>query len=378
MTTSPALRMSLWIVPIVIAVCALMILPAGAFLQGHERSSGSQAATATGAPAARTVALPHATIPANPWTHPTASAPAPSGRNSALISGVQNLLSSGKVPTNAIYLPNYRLLNSPASNPKSAISLYYSGSPAPMGVGDFGLDGIGSYEYNTTSIQGSFTLKNYNATAGGLYEDTGAYYWDGLSPNANIGPYQSGIQLNTVEYNVSIPGSTTASFWTQNVLDLNGNSMQFIDNVWNFSGGGLNPGTLYSYNGTPVYPQFYYDYGPILPLTFPVTVNLYNNASIVNGRTEVTFGYAIGEGGKVYHGIYDPVVFNSKSAPNPAVFQVNGFNLSPAGALYDSELVWTGPGAGSHARTLLATRQIVSNNSTIVTVSACARLTGLS
>jgi len=342
--------------PGVILVALLMVVSAGAVvasLSGGESTSATPSLpgpTSSLSPSAspRTPNLPNfpsafpsvgSALPSSAYS-PSSLAPvggAPLGKpastlpfsvsnpqTAAFVQQVNHAIAAGTVPRYAAYLPNYNLYAHPISDPSQIVSPRYTTFPAPMGLGDFGLNGGGSYVNYTPSFDGQFTLSAYNATAGGLYEDTGAYYWDGLSPNQGVSPYQSGVQLNTVMTNVSIPGSTTAAFWTQNVIDFQQGQLTFVDNVWNFSALALNLGTIYSGNGSVVPGNFYYDLGPKIPLTFPIAVNLYNNASVVNGRTQVTFGYAIGESGHVYHGVYDTVVFNSISAPLPADFMVNG------------------------------------------------------
>ncbi len=371
MAALPSVRKAVWALPIVFVIAALMVLPAGAFA-GAQSTAGSSQTSASGS------GVHSAAVGSTPWggnfaaakgsfpTVPTSTpfspghyspgSPGASPQSTAglaatsTVTSVLNSISTGRVPSYAAYLPNYNLLAHPASNPGQLISPFYTASPAPMGVGDLGIGSGGPYQYWTPSFDGQFTLNSYNATAGQLYEDTGGYYWNGLPANQASSPYQSGVQLNTVTTNVSIPGSTTAAFWTQNVIDFSGHQLQFIDNVWNFSGPSLNPGTLYSYNGTFVSGQFYYDLGPTMPLAFPVTIALYNNVSNnPSGRSQVTFGYRVTEPGHVFAGVYDTVVFNSIAPPLPADFLVNGNTATPIGAFYDSELVFTGPGAGSNA-----------------------------
>ncbi len=271
-----------------------------------------------------------------------------------LESTLQGVL-SGEVPASETYLPDLALLEQPVSEPSQVLSPTYTVSPAPMGIADFGLSATGPYSFATPEVLGEVQLSSYNASAGPLYEDTGAEYWDGLSPNAAVTPWQSGVQLNTVVTNVSYPGSNVGVFWTQNVLDFSGSTLQLVDNLWNFSGpsGALLPGTLASYNGTYVSGDFYYDSGPTLPLAFPLSIDLYNNASTVDNRTTVSFGYRITEGSSVFAGTYDTVVFNSRpSAQLPLLtpeYKVDGEALNPFGLLDDAELVFAGPGAGSNA-----------------------------
>lgn len=318
---------------------SLPSLPSNDLLSGPLASGGSPTAPTTGL--------------ASFWTNPPAGFS--SNPAAAVLERTAGLIANGSIPISSAYLPNPQLFTDPLAHPSDVVSPTYEVSPAPMGLADFGLGPTGAgYRVATSGVEGSLTLSGYNASAGPLYEDTAAS-WNGLAPNTMVTPWQSGIQLNTVVTNVSYPGSNHGVFWTQNVVDISGSTIQFIDNVWNFtnSAASLQAGTLYSYNGTPVYPEFYYDLGPTVPLSFPVSISLYNNVSNVLNRTTVSFSYRIVEGASVYQGTYDTVVFNS--TPTGAVplltpqYVVDGSTFNPVGLLYDAELVFGGPGGGSNA-----------------------------
>ena len=80
-----------------------------------------------------------------------------------------------------------------------------------------------------------------------------------LSTNGSQNTF--GVQLNAVTNDTTVGGTSTESFWAENVLYFNYPSpgtITFLDNIWNFSSPAvsLTPGTLYSYNGTPVYPEY--------------------------------------------------------------------------------------------------------------------------
>ncbi len=389
----------MWLLPIVLVVCALMLSPAGGLLAARSASSAtlaaslSAAASTGGTGSMHLPSLLHSSLPsspAGPAIAPTLLADA-SGFNGGLsaspspplgarsggsnapsgvpavatdvasstpgwVASVDQSIADGQVPASAAYLPSLSLLNEHVSTPSQAVSPIVTVSPAPMGIADFGLSANGPYSVYTQGVAGGIQLSGYNATAGTTYETTGAYYWDGLSPNAVVTPWQSGVQLNTVLNNVSYPGSDIGAFWTQNVLDFSGSTLQFIDNVWNLSspGAAMEYGTIYSGNGVLVPGELYYDYGPTLPLSFPLTINLYNNASIIDGRSALTFGYRVVEGATVYTGVYDTVVFNSQpTVVDPLLtpdYLISGFNLAPDNFLLDdAELVFGGPGGGSNA-----------------------------
>ena len=264
-------------------------------------------------------------------------------------------LRSGRLSVSDAYLPNLNLLQHPSLDPAESIAPSFSVSPAPMGIADFGLSTRSVYTIVTPDVLGELNLTSYNATGGSAYETTSNYYWNGLGPNSVATPWQSGVQLNTVVTNVSYPGSDTGVFWTQNVLDFSGNRVQFIDNVWNFSAANANlaNGTLFSFNGTLVPDAYYYDLGPTFPVTYPLSIDLYNNASISSGRTTVKFGYRISEASNVFTGVYDTVVFHSLPTPSEPLltpgFKVDGSAPTPFGLLYDAELIFAGPGGGTNA-----------------------------
>jgi len=411
MVVSSVARKKVWVLPIVLCIAGLMVLPASAVLAQHAGPSAPVSGAAStrvalgqappasalvpGLPGSASPTIPglsgphlpklpglpasgvHPTSPSNA-SHPSGSTPASASGlglanlsadlarinatfakvpGSAAVAETARLIAEGVVPAQDAYLPNLHLLSQPATSP---VTPSYNVSPGPMGLADLGLGASGAYSVYTPGVLGALSLDGYNATAGSLYEDTGAYYWDGLSPNAEATPWQSGVQLNTVVTNISYPGSNTGVYWTQNVVDFSGDQLQFIDNVWNFTGpnASMNASTLYSYNGSWIVGDYYYDVGPVLPLAFPLTIDLYNNASNVGGRSTVTFGYRVTEGTSVYTGTYDTVVFNSMPTSGVPLltpdFLIDGYQpvytAGPyQGPLYDAELVFGGPGGGSNA-----------------------------
>jgi hypothetical protein len=378
-------RKSWWVLPIVFAICAVMVLP-GAAILAPARSGGASAASSSVAPATTPSkamgSFSTASLQAGDKLTPSSSLSntvLPSTATASSLSQYTGALSSlartgsptaglvgalaqserdGQFAPSTAYLPDLSLLESGATSPSQNVGSGYQVSPAPMGISDIGIGGgaLGTpYAYNTSHFLGSITINSANATY------PGAFYFMGPESDGYYNtPYEFGIQLNTVVSNISIPGSNDSVWWTQNVVALNGNTLTFEDNVWNFSSssGLLNPGSLYSYNGTAVYPEFYYDYGPTIQLSFPVTIDLYNNASVVNERDQVTFGYRVVDSHGTYDGVYDTVVFNNPWA-SPALgdlappfnpgFQVNGQTLTPLGLNFDAELIFGGPGGGTNA-----------------------------
>ncbi len=386
---------AVWILPIVLVVCGLMVVPASAVLLksgsegaassvspagelgGHVAQGSSVPGSTPGAGIANSFSNPiladHGSVPrATPGQTASAVNAIDSairtletrGGNPASIAMLGRLaagIRDGTISPLVAQLPNINVLLGQTGTPGASVAPFYTTTPAPMGIGDFGV-GTSTYELNTSAIHGSLTLSAYNATGGSLYQDSGAYYWNGQPANSEGSPYDSGIQLNTVLANVTFPGSSSdplgsGVFWTQNVPEFFGNNITFLDNIWNFSAPGavLNTGTLYSYDGVLVPGEFYYDYGPTIPVAFPLTLNLYNNATVNSyGQDVLTYGYRLVEGtapAKVYTGIYDTIIFNSLGGglTLKPQFRIDGYSYTPNGAYFDAELVFCGPADGSNA-----------------------------
>jgi thermopsin len=259
------------------------------------------------------------------------------------------------IPLAAVSLPN---LLGQAQVTDGIVGPSYPVAPAPMGIGTWGVTNTTgtpeAYTLQTTSWEGSITLGSYNSF---WLDNDGAVSTTGTD-NA------FGVQLNAVTSNSTVGDASNDSFWTQNVLYFNlyPGEITFLDNVWNFSSPAvsLTSGTIYSGNGTPVYPEFYYDFGPSFPVTLPVTVHLYLNSSTTDdlsngyGYTTVRFGYDVvntNSGRTEESGVYDTVEFNS-TTPYSQVpvspFLVDGSQVSPTGYLpYDAEIMIGGPGGGT-------------------------------
>jgi hypothetical protein len=382
MSRLSSIQKGVWLLPIVLVVCALMVLP-GASVFGAGQGAASSGASAGASPslADHGAATSSPTGPLSEKTNPSyasslmqqlsgAAAPGvgaaanslaygqalgqiastPGLRDAGALANVANAIRNHQLSPSSVYLPNLNLLASGPQPPGSPFGVGYVTNPAPMGIGDFGWGSSGAYSYNSSHIQGSTTLLSGNATY------PGADYY--ITPPGNTygsynTPYEFGIQLNTVTTNVSVPGGQNGVFWVQNVVALNGNILQFENNIWNWSNvaGIFNASSIISGNGGVHSNAVYYYYGPVITLTFPVTINLYNNLSVVNGRDQVEFGYRVVDGAGTFTGVYDTVVFNSTltpSSPKPE-FEVSGQTLTPIGLHYDSELILGGPGGGSNA-----------------------------
>ena len=230
------------------------------------------------------------------------------------------------------------------------VSPLYTNSPAPMGVGSWGITNtsgnLTGFVLNTSSFEGTATLNNLTTL-----------------DLTNDGPDQYTMQLNTILRNVTLFGNSSFVFWTQNVVlyTAHNHTLSFEDNLWNFSSSAFNltPNSLYSYNGTIVPYSYYYAVGPSLNVSYPFTVHLFLNSSTHNNRNAVYYNYSVISSNGNYGGSYDRIVFNSTHGmPSTfvtpsAYYQINGFQYTPNGFLpYDAEMMLGGPGGGSQTNVL--------------------------
>ena len=321
-----------------VMIATLMALSAFTVLSapmdaGHN-SSGNGTATATTAPSALT------------------------GREAQIS---QALLARG-IPQRDIYLPNLNTGIHRTSN--GFISPSYSTSPAPFGVGAYGIKDVNGNLVPFNLTTGSFAATVNVSTLQDLY----AY---------DDGPTSVSMQLNAVLDNVAIFGHANYSFWTQNVLFYSArtHTVEFLDNLWNFSSPAFffNTSSLYSYNGIPVPPEYYYDVGPSFHVTGPFSVTMYLNTTVIDGRSTVFYNYSITNNGMTSAGSYDQIQFNSTPASDPSYvapapqYLVSGTTITPDGYIpYDAEIMLGGPGDGSTAfmTALNATMQLKYMNST--------------
>lgn len=257
------------------------------------------------------------------------------------------------VPSTDVFVP--RASASPAQVAQShsqghVTPLYGGNNPAPIGLADFGLsadpNGNGSVVpsiLNTPSVLATFAP---NAT--------------GIQP---LYPFSStpdgyGVQLNSVTTSINLFGNATYSFWTQNVVEYLAQSHELIlvTNVWNFSGPSLSSNAIYAHGpyGQQVGTTFYYSEYPILTgVTYPFSIDLWMNNSLVGGRNAVNFTVALNESGTTSVFPYDYVVFNSTANTSGPVaasqYTANGYQYNAFGLTDDFEVILGGPGGGSQA-----------------------------
>ncbi|MGA7923170.1 MAG: thermopsin family protease [Thermoplasmata archaeon] len=246
---------------------------------------------------------------------------------------------------NEVFLPNF---NSKIAMVNGHVSPLYATSPAPMGLGDFGIQekngvNVGTISY-TSSVKAALTLNSINP----IYL-------------AAAGPDQFTIQENTVLTHVDVFGSTDTDYWIQNVpvYYASTHTLVFEDNIWNFS----NPNTYFPPNGIYAHgpasffidDEVYIGVGTVAyNVAPPFTITTYNNATVYNDRPTVFFNYTLTKGTTSVSGSYDFAEFNStggKKATHPApepTYQINGKAPNPTGFLLnDAEIMLGGPGGGS-------------------------------
>lgn len=275
---------------------------------------------------------------------------------------VMSQLESRGIPARYVYLPNF---NSGIHRSGNVITPSYGASPAPMGIGFYGIDNVDGklvpYNLTTSSYEGTVNFSSLQD----LYP-------------LDDGPTSITVQMNAVLDNVALFGNSNYSFWTQNVMFYSArtHSIEFLDNIWNFSSPSFDftQNSLYNYSGYPEAPVFYYALGPIINVTYPFQVSLYLNTTVLNGRSTVFFNYSVSFDGKTHAGTYDRVEFNSIPGSDPSykapqpTYLVSGNTITPTGFIpYDAEIILGGPGGGSTANvySINATMQLQYLNNTV-------------
>ncbi|MGC8657144.1 MAG: thermopsin family protease [Thermoplasmata archaeon] len=248
---------------------------------------------------------------------------------------IGKLLKAKKINPKYMFEPNF---NAVYSKKENIVKPLYTTGPAPMGIAYYGTFDNSTFITNTTSYEAMLNLSSFNASYPG---DT-----------QNGMPNSVSVQLNTVLSNVTLFGNDSYVFWTQNVVEFNGRSMQFIDNIWNFSNSNfeMSMNSMLKHSGI-LSTQYYYAIGPSFNISYPFSLKLYNNATVESNNDAMYFNYSLYTGGKVYSGSYDMVIFSSNSSKTivPPHFEVNGRQYTPTTFIpYDAELIFGGPGDGSN------------------------------
>src|SRR5271170_3802834 len=252
-------------------------------------------------------------------------------------------LKSDNAPMRDVFLPNF---GAQVSTLGGVVTPTYNVSPAPMGLGDIGVQDVSGHDVGTvsytSSVEGSASLSAIDP----LYVTSSA-------------PDVVTIQLNTVLTNVDLFGNTSYDFWIQNVpvYSAGSGTLSFEDNIWNFSSPTFffSSNAIYSHGpyGQVIGNELYASGGPSYHVPTPFTVVTYNNATVLNDRPTIFFNYTVVTTTGRISGSYDQVEFNSSattptSASPPPTFQINGQAVNPTGFLLnDAEIMLGGPGGGS-------------------------------
>lgn len=211
---------------------------------------------------------------------------------------------------------------------------YYSSQPAPMGIGDFGLNGAGQgVVYNTSAFLGDVDIRNLQVDNPGIQSTT-------LT-----------IQLNIVLQ--FYQGGAWYYYWIQDVAFLNttNNQVWFENNIWNFSGSlALNSDSVTG-NGTIYGGEVYIAGalatlpGNLVDLSYPANILLLAKTDISRHLPQVDFEYRDGTKGWV---TYDNVVFPFAYGATDVNYTVNGTGYNPETLYSDAELTLGGPGGGAN------------------------------
>jgi len=220
----------------------------------------------------------------------------------------------------------------------------YRSAPAPIGVSDLGIGPSGPYTYGTKSFEGNVTFDSFQT-----FTPTNISDADYATPDWAL------LQLNTVAVNVSSLASSDGTFWVQNGVHLNGTTLQFEDNVWDFTTSSLvlPSSTLQGTLGKISAGEVYLGILPALTVRLPFSIDLVNTlSSEVDGQTVVQLGYVLTDQGVTTSKVYDTVTFNGSQHAGAPQFEVNGSTPNAAGYLDDAELVLGGNGDGANANFL--------------------------
>jgi hypothetical protein len=212
----------------------------------------------------------------------------------------------------------------------------YSHEPAPTGIADFGVTGVGAgstaYAYATSSFESKALVRSMSVS----------------------------VAVTAFELNAMLVlrwGGSNYSYWIQNGLHVAAASRQYTIGgayVWNFSAPGarLGPSELRGANGSVLATDTYYYIpgcnglpGQCTTLSWPTTLVARINASSTGGIPIVAYQYNIGSGWVTY----DQVSFLHLTGAAVVGFLVDGYAPTPysTGIFYDAEWDWVGAGGGT-------------------------------
>ncbi len=387
---------SVWLLPIIVLACAIMVAPAGVLLGHDALSSAAHAQAARTQPSVARArgggadtlglspyAFSHSTLPSSA---DVASSGIPTDKlsekarpwlgDSPTIGGPSALTAPESHYGPLVSPPNLALAKDTSATPTEVIAPGYQAPPAPLGLADYGVgvNGTGAmtpYAYSTSDFLGEVTFQAPpNVTdpgSAGVMDPSGSNF--GLVGS----PYEFSLQLNTIGDNLTELNTSDGWIWAQNVIDMNNSAIHFVDDLWNLTAdsdfafstnaiasacGLTNVSALLAFEGGVV--QCVGGSVPINPSDFPLTIQLYNNLT-VNGAHQdvVVFGERIvGDGALLSAGTIASVTFVNPTGAAPVfppTYVVNGYSRSPiqpAGLpelLQDAEITFGGPIGGTNA-----------------------------
>jgi thermopsin len=246
-----------------------------------------------------------------------------------------------------------------AASQTKLVAPLYKGTPAPVGLADYGLSATKKGTVVATSLSTRSVRGTVDANATGILP----FVLGSTTPDAYA------IQLNAVLTSVDLRGHEASrtrplvgkpfDFWVQNVVEYYPSSdyMVLITNLWNFSGNASLGSAIYAHGpwGEVLGDEVYEAVLAIpTPITYPFNLTLFLNSTTVGGREAVNFSAQLVGPGESFSDAYDYVIFNSttpagRGTARVAHFVANGRKYNPAGLTSDFELDIGGPGDGSQA-----------------------------
>ena len=216
----------------------------------------------------------------------------------------------------------------------------YTHEPAPMGIADYGVTGLGSgakaYEYATSTLESHAVIRSISVA---------------IPSHAPV----TAFELNAVL--VLQRGGVNYSYWIQNGLHIDSSTDEYTIGgayVWNFSivGATLASGELRGNSSSSLASDRYYFIpgcgvfpGQCTIVSLPGTLSGRLVTASSSGVPFVAYQYDIGAGWVTY----DNVSFPRMSGATDRGFVVDGYAPTPysANEFYDAEWAWGGAGGGS-------------------------------
>ena len=352
------------VVAIVMVLSSALLLGSIAAPTASAVSPGSSLPSAAPGTATSTAATSAATTTSNgiAGASPQTVVQSPA-RVAGMVAAKEAFLAAGGNPSD-FFPPSVNAPEDPPSGTGGHVVPLYDNTPAPMGIGDYGLRTVNGvvqpYVLNTKSVEGTFTTTDPYGVQTHAYDE-------GASTSY-------GAQLNVIATNVTVKGQTsyndsTNQYWIQSVLEYNGaaGTISWQSAIWNFT---YNPqgnlpwagysdlqtgSILHGYGSTTTELYERSSSGTSQSGAYPYTMHVYINMTSggylgSNNVDVVYFNYSeynalgqhicptgtLGSGNAcsaTIGGTYDTVYFNSVTPVDPttAQIQVNGYHYASNG-----------------------------------------------